>query len=106
DATAGLAQGKAVADYVFRHDFLPKTILQNGVLVLDVNGDGELTVADLYAQVLQIRHMQVHGQIDPEFKGFVDIDGDEMLTHHDLLMLVRGLRDKIEASYQTPANSV
>src|SRR5690606_40667031 len=38
--------------------------------------------------------------------GFVDIDGDEMLTHHDLLMLVRGLRDKIEASYQTPANSV
>lgn len=106
DATAGLAQGKAVADYVFTHDFLPKTILQNGVLVLDVNGDGELTVADLYAQVLQIRHMQVHGQIDPEFKGFVDIDGDEMLTHHDLLMLVRGLRDKIEASYQTPANSV
>ncbi len=103
DATEGLIQGNAVADHVFANEFLPKLVFQNGEFVLDVNGDGQLTVADLHAQVLQIRHMQANGQIDPGFDGFADIDGDESLSFHDLLMLVRGMRAKIEESYQSSA---
>ncbi|MBW3597158.1 MAG: phosphatase PAP2 family protein, partial [Planctomycetes bacterium] len=101
DATEGVSQGNAVADYVFDHKLRPLPLppaiggmLKNERQPLDVSGDGRVDIGDVVMQVGQIRHMQETGELDPEFRGFRDVNGDRTLSMADLLMVVSKLRQR------------
>lgn len=93
DASEGIAQGTAVADYVFDHKLRLRPMFQNASNPMDVNNDGAVTITDIQAEVTQLRHWLAEGEMDLDFQGFCDIDGDGNLTLNDLLMVVGYVRD-------------
>jgi hypothetical protein len=102
DAVEGVAQGNAVADYVFDHKLRPLPLpplvgamLKNERQPLDVSGDGRFDIGDLHMQVAQIRYLRENGVLDPEFRGFCDVNGDGLLTMADLLPVVTKIRDRL-----------
>jgi hypothetical protein len=92
DATEGMAQGKAIADYVFANKFRPRLVFHNDERAADVNGDGELSILDVVVQVQQLRHYNVTGEMEAGFQGFCDTNSDEKFTIGDLLGVVIAMR--------------
>jgi hypothetical protein len=105
DATEGMSQGKAIADYVFANKFKPRIVFQNEEESTDVNGDGELSIADVLTQVQQLRHYNATGEMEPGFVGFCDVNGDDQFTIGDLLGVVQAIRGEGEPSSPTPNES-
>jgi membrane-associated phospholipid phosphatase len=102
DATEGIAQGTQVADYVFDHKLRARQAFQNEQHELDVDGDGSLTIADLLAQVQQMRHIREHGTMNPELAVFCDVNDDTDFTLGDVLLVVQGMRAQREAERTPP----
>ncbi len=78
---------------------------QNSANPVDVNGDGDVTVADLLAVVRYLRDHSaglIEGEPDAD-EARIDVDGDQVAGPSDLLAVVTALRAKIQQ--QTDAES-
>lgn len=94
DKALGIEQGSQIADYVFQHEFRPRMVFQNEEHPTDVNGDGQLSIADVVTQVVQIRSLQETGEMAPGFEGFCDVNDDQHLTIGDLVIVVDAMRSQ------------